>query len=510
MIMIRTVLDYLEMTERRIPDTIALADENESITFRQLKAYAQSVATAISHNSVINKPIAVYIEKSVKSVVSFLGVAMSGNYYVPIDVTMPPQRIATIIGVLDPAMVVCDRNNMENATKFFNSIPTLAIEEMLNINSDLVELENIQKKIIDTDPLYILFTSGSTGTPKGVVISHRSVIDYTEWVSETFAIDETNVFGNQAPFYFDNSVLDIYQMLKNGARLEIIPERLFAFPIELLSYMNSHEINSVFWVPSALCHIAGLKALDIMRVDGLKLIIFCGEVMPTKYYNMWHKCYPDAVFANLYGPTEITDVCAYYIIDRDFKDSETIPIGIPCRNTDIIVLNEQNAPVQGDEIGELCVRGSSLALGYYNNPEKTNQVFVQNPLNNSFPELIYRTGDLVYYNDRHELVYSSRKDFQIKHMGHRIELGEIETAASSLEEITSCCCMYDKGKSNIVLFYSGDIDKRNIKNLLKSMIPQYMIPQRFIKIEKMPLNTNGKTDRKKLYSFLTKEGCNDE
>lgn len=510
MIMIRTVLDYLEVTEKRIPDTVALADENESITFGQFYAYVQSVATAISHYGFVSKPIAVFTEKSVRSVTAFLGVVMSGNYYVPIDVTMPSQRIAAIIDVLDPAMVIYNEKDSEKAKNIFDPIPLLAVEETLNIDPDLVILDNIRKNIIDTDPLYILFTSGSTGTPKGVVISHRSVIDYTEWVSETFGIDETNVFGNQAPFYFDNSVLDIYQMLKNGARLEIIPERLFAFPVELLSYMNSHEINSVFWVPSALCHIAGLKALDTVRIAGLKLVIFAGEVMPTKYYNMWHKCYPNVVFANLYGPTEITVDCTFFIVDREFSDDEPIPIGLPCRNSDILVLNEQNVLVQDGEIGELCVRGSSLALGYYNNPEKTAQAFVQNPLNKSYHELIYRTGDLVYYNDRHELVYSSRKDFQIKHMGHRIELGEIETAASSLEEITSCCCIYDKGKSNIVLFYTGDIDKRNVKNLLKSMIPKYMMPQRFTKIEKMPLNTNGKTDRKILYSFLTKEGGNDE
>ena len=510
MIMIRTVLDYLELTKKRIPDTVALADENESITFKCLMADTQSVATAISHYGFVNKPIAVFTEKSVKTVVAFLGVAMSGNYYVPIDVTMPAQRIAAIISVLNPFMVIYNKNNIKNTTDIFGSIPSLAIEETLNIIPDLVKLDRIQKNIIDTNPLYILFTSGSTGTPKGVVISHKSVIDYTEWVTETFDINETNVFGNQAPFYFDNSVLDIYQMLKNGSRLEIIPERLFAFPVELLSYMNDREINSIFWVPSALCHIAGLKALDTVRLIGLKLVIFAGEVMPTKYYNMWHRCYPNVVFANLYGPTEITVDCTFFIINREFSDDEPIPIGFPCRNSDILILNEQNTPVQGDEIGELCVRGSSLALGYYNNAEKTSQAFVQNPLNKFYPELIYRTGDLVYYNDRHELVYSSRKDFQIKHMGHRIELGEIETAASSLDGVTSCCCVYDNEKSNIVLFYTGNINKNSIKTVLKKMIPKYMIPQRFIKIEKMPLNNNGKTDRKILNSFLAKEGSNVE
>ena len=149
--------------------------------------------------------------------------------------------------------------------------------------------------------------------------------------------------------------------------------------------------------------------------------------MPNKQLNIWRKALPEALYANLYGPTEITDACTFFIVDRPMEDNEPLPIGIPCRNTDILVLNDKNELVIGEEKGELCVRGSSLALGYYNNPEKTASSFVQNPLNSHYPELIYRTGDIVKYNENRELIYLCRKDFQIKHMGHRIEIGEIET-----------------------------------------------------------------------------------
>ena len=224
--------------------------------------------------------------------------------------------------------------------------------------------------------------------------------------------------------------------------------------------------------------------------------------MPNKQLNIWRKFLPDVTYSNLYGPTEITDACTFYTVDREFSDDESLPIGKPMKNTDILVLNDKDELVKGDEIGELCVRGTSLAMGYYNNPEKTSAAFVQNPLNKAVPEIIYRTGDLVKYNEFGELLYLSRKDFQIKHLGHRIELGEIETAASSIEEITLCCCLYDDKKQKIVLFMDSDLDKEYVKEKLLLSIPEYMIPGKYIYVEDMPINANGKIDRVKLKEML--------
>ena len=205
----------------------------------------------------------------------------------------------------------------------------------------------------------------------------------------------------------------------------------------------------------------------------------------------------------MYGPTEITDACTYYIVDREFRDDEDLPIGIPMKNTDILVLNEENYLItESGIIGELCVRGTGVAAGYYNNPEKTNAAFVTNPLNTAYEEKIYRTGDLVQYNERHELIYMSRKDFQIKHMGHRIELGEIETAVSSLQDVTRCCCLYDDKKSKIVLFLDIDLSKEKINGQLEKMIPEYMLPGKVVYMENLPLNANGKIDRVQLREYL--------
>ena len=350
----------------------------------------------------------------------------------------------------------------------------------------------------------MLFRSGSTGIPKGVTICHQSVIDYIDWVEECFSIDEHTVFGNQAPFYFDNSVLDIYTTVKTGAALYLIPHTLFSWPIRLLEYLDRNQINTIFWVPSAMILLSKLKALDKMDLNGkLKRILFAGEVMPNKHLNVWRQHIPDAVYANLYGPTEITVDCTYYIVDREFADEEPLPIGRTLPNTDILILNGDDQQAENGEIGELCVRGTSLAKGYYHNPEKTREAFVQNPLNPYYTELIYRTGDLVRTNELGEILYVGRKDFQIKHRGHRIELGEIETAISSIEGISMSCCLYDDVKNRIVVFLEEDVTLSALTEKLKDLIPQYMLPDRVVRVEKMPLNANGKIDRILLKNMLS-------
>ena len=350
----------------------------------------------------------------------------------------------------------------------------------------------------------MLFTSGSTGTPKGVSITHRGVIDCIDWFAETFDICPKDSFANQAPFYFDVSVPDIYLSMKSGAPLYLVPEDLFVQPVRLLEFLREKQINTISWVPSALIVVSKIKAFRSVDLsDILKRVIFCGEVMPNKQLNIWRQYLPNVVYANLYGPTEAVYACTCYIVNREFADDEPLPIGFPMKNTDIMVLDEEEALVEEPgKIGELCVRGTGMAAGYYNNQEKTKEMFVQNPLNHAYEEKIYRTGDLVKYNDCGELVYLSRKDFQIKHLGHRIELGEIETAVSSLSDVTRCCCLYDEKHARICLFLDWDISKEELRPLLENMIPDYMLPGKVIYMENIPLNANGKIDREKLKAYL--------
>ncbi|NTU95395.1 MAG: amino acid adenylation domain-containing protein, partial [Bacteroidales bacterium] len=209
-------------------------------------------------------------------------------------------------------------------------------------------------------------------------------------------------------------------------------------------------------------------------------------------------------FVNLYGPVEASVDCTYYIVDRKLRDDEPIPIGFPCRNTDILILNSENQIVSENEEGELCIRGTSLAMGYYNNPEKTAAAFVQNPLNKSYPETIYRTGDIVVKNDRGEMVFRGRKDSLIKHMGYRVELGEIEhVIVNTLKLVDAGCVVYNRDKKEITLFYEckKELSVAEMKKSIGTVFPKYMVPTVFHKMEELPRNTNGKLDRITLYNL---------
>lgn len=500
--MINNVTKWLDDSAAKYGEKIAYADEKQELSFRETQERSLELARHILQVSGYSRknPVVIYLEKSVDMLVSFFATAYSGNFYTPIDIHMPKERVEKILALLEPRIIITKTEYNEFLDELGTDVPRICIDEPYEAGDrEFKDVYEHREKCIDSDLLYVFFTSGSTGVPKGVTICHRSVIDYIDCIENTFKMDSNDIYGNQAPFYFDNSILDIYTTMKTGAKMYIIPERFFGWPGELMDYIVEKKINTIFWVPSALIIVAKLHTLDSYDLDGkLKKIMFCGEVMPNKQLNEWRRNIPNALYANIYGPTEITDACTYYIVDREFADDEPLPIGKAMHNTDIIVLNEHDEPVAENEIGELCVRGVSLSMGYYNNPEKTAEAFVQNPLNHAYIELIYRTGDLVKYNDRGEILYLSRKDFQIKHMGHRIELGEIETAVSSLPEISLNCCLYDEKRSKIVLFVEGDVQLESINSRISRMIPEYMLPGRLITLESMPFNSNGKIDRKAL------------
>lgn len=492
-----SVLDYLEDSAIKYKDKPAFVDVERALTFGELLNNAKAVGSYIGTKQIMRAPVIVFMEKSADNIAAFMGVLCSGNFYCPIDTEMPISRIQVIVHTLKPIAILVDRASQEKIKDLEACGDVIVYEDAICHEVDEVRLATIRKQTLDTDLAYVLFTSGSTGIPKGVTINHRAIIDFTDWMSDKFHITSEDNFGNQSPFFFDLSIGDVYCTLKMGCTNYIIPKGLFTFPIELIKYLNEKRINIIFWVPSALCVVANLRALNKIKPEYLDRVLFCGEVMPNKQLNVWRKALPEVMFVNLYGPCEATDACTYYIVNREFADDESLPIGVPCENTDILVLNEKDELVQGDEIGELCIRGSSLSMGYYNNPEKTAEAFVQNPLNTVYPEVIYRTGDLVKYNEYGELMYVSRKDFQIKHMGHRIELGEIETAAAGIEAIETCACIYDEKKKKIVFFYIGkQMEENVIKSMLEEKLSEYMIPNIILYVDELPYNANGKIDRK--------------
>lgn len=498
--MCRLVTEYLNETVKHFPDKVAFIDKDRKITFSELKHEAFCIAQEFVKINCFKKPVLIFMEKSVSMISSFMGVAYSGNFYSPLDTKMPEERINKILDTLKPEFIITDRTHFDKVKSIVNEKSVLIFEDIIEKNAiNENEILNVSRKIIDTDILYVLFTSGSTGTPKGVIINHRAVVDYTDWVSTCYGFDETTVFANQAQLYFDLSIQDVYAPMRNGSTTVLISNRMYTVPVRVWKTILENNVNTLVWIPSMLSLFANLDILEHVEHAPLKTVLFCGEVMPMKQLNYWIRKYPEVTFGNLYGPTECTDACTYYTVNRKFNDDDVLPMGKPCENSDAFIVDENgNIITKQGEIGELLVRGSCMSMGYYGDPERTKEVFVQNPSQNLYPELVYKTGDLVMYNEYNELVYVSRKDFQIKIKGYRVELGEIEAAVSAIKNVTYNCCLFDSKNEKLVLVYTGDVSVDEVKTNLSQKLQEYMIPDEYIQLQEMLFNMNGKIDRKEL------------
>lgn len=487
----RCVLPWLDSWAAKKPDAAALEDEKTCLTWRQLHDTAKRIGTYLARQLPPRVPVALCMDKSPMTVAAMLGVLEAGCFYTIIDVQMPQQRVQLILDALHPALLLTDAGKAPIWADAAGKLPCVSTEAAASCDIDESLLAARQRDIIDTDLQYVLFTSGSTGYPKGVAIRHRSVLDFVEWAVPALRLDETVRFGNQAPLYFDNSVLDIFCTLKSGAYVYFLPQKDFLFPARMMDELEQRQINTLFWVPSALMHPANLGVVKDGRPRGIKRVFFCGEVMPNRQLNIWRRSLPDADFVNMYGPTEITDVCSWYRVDRAFEDGEPLPIGFPCENTRITLVD-----------GEICVSGTCLSAGYYNAPEKTAAAFVQHPDARGIPERMYKTGDLGAYNERGELMFLGRKDSQIKKQGYRIELGEIECAIKACQAVTQGCCFYQAATQQIVCCYSGEDDEKALRGELRRRLPKYMLPDVYYHLPQFPQTMNGKIDRVRLRQEL--------
>lgn len=498
------LIEYFVETVGRFGEKVAVVDGERKVTFNEVDIRARQLAQVIIDTCQCkNRPVAMFMPKCAEAAVTNLAITYSGNAYMNLDIKNPAERLGNIFALIQPAAVVTNSKfkAIIEPIATSNGTTVINIEEIAadSVSPSQEELLNRISDLIDTDPYCIINTSGSTGTPKGVVLNHKSFIDFMAQTFDEYHFSENDIIGSLSPVVFDIWSYEMCLLQGKGASIVVIPDTWSAFPVKILQLMQQQNVSYIFWVPTIMVNIANMGLLQQVQLPKLRLCWYAGEVFPTKQFNIWRHSLPQTTFANFYGPIEITLDCVYYTVEREIADDEPIPIGKAFRNTDILILDENNQRVtEPNKEGELCVRGTSLAMGYYNNPEKTAVAFVQNPLNQSYPEIIYRTGDLVFINNLREIVFKGRKDSLIKHMGYRIELGEIEhVIINTLRLVKNGCVVYNHQRKEITLYYEAEQEftAADFRKAIGNTLPKYMIPVVYNHLPELKRNTNGKIDR---------------
>ena len=495
--MMQNVLEQLELTAARFPDKTAVACGDSIVAFRELTERASRLGAAVKTEGK-NRPVGVIAGRETDTVVFFFAALYSGNYYVPIDPDMPPEKKQSILDETGMTVILGTEENR-------------ALLEPLNFKGTYLTPAQASATtcpipaIGGDDPLYMVYTSGSTGKPKGILKSHRAELSYIRAYCDTFAFSAEDVIGNQTPFFFDASGKDLYMMLFLGCTLEILPTKLFSFPTELMEYMNRKKVSFVSWVPTAISIVAQLNPFSLVKPEYLKRVFFVGEVMPMKYLNKWRRALPDVQYVNLYGQSELAGICCWFEVKGDWDDAAVLPMGKPLCNSRIYLLDGGEIVHEPGRIGEMYIVSDALALEYYRDPEKTAASFLMKDFGEGEVRC-FKTGDMAHYDKDGNLVFAARSDFQIKHMGHRIELGEIEAIATTLDEIRMCCCLYRPEKQWIYLFAQLDdgceLTGQQVRSLLRDKLSDYMLPRKVVILDRMPLSPNGKMDRQSLKALM--------
>ncbi len=465
----KNIVELLNRNALENKNDLALQDEDGFLTYGELFDLVLQRASFIKDLGLVNSPIIVKVSRFKESIVNFLAVLLSNNHYIPVDEDIPLEKLNKIIKASKAEYVISTKEDDSG----------LKVIDFANVKN-VYPFEEFSKDFNEKNYSFIMFTSGSTGDPKGVIKNHKNIISFVENYVSTFPFLGQERIANQTPFFFDASAKDIYLSLKLKAALFIPSKTRFSLPMETIKYLNENKITYISWVPSILTMIAKTRTLNFVKPESLKYVFFVGEVFQPKYLNMWIEALPNVRYFNIYGSTEVMGVSLYYEIKKHF-DGESIPTGKALKNNNVYLAD-----------GEIIVNSDQVAVGYLNNPESKTFEY-------SNGKTLLHTGDFANYDAEQNIVFASRKDYQIKHLGYRIELQEIEASLINLDYISQCCAVYDENSDKIVLFVSlnKDIEEANRKILIdaKEKLQFYMVPNKVIVLDELPLNTNGKIDR---------------
>ena len=469
------------------PDKVVFKEAGkEGVTYKEFYRQVCNIASGLLRlfaGKMPEAPIAVAVDRDVRSLASMFGVCAAGGWYVPMDCGLPADRAELLLSVCAPAALLYPSEN--------DPFPHTDVQKLFaNTAEDCDGREFPLRE--ETLPMFGIFTSGSTGVPKLVVKDGRGIRKFIEDYCSTFAFASEEVFGNQIPFYFDASTKDIFAAVYLGATCVILPQKAVFIPVHLIQMLNDEKVSTFVCVPSVMSVAARFEAFSAMKPATLNNVLFVGERMPVRHLNYWRAELPRVRFVNLYGSTEVAGNSCFYVVDREFGDDEILPNGRPFNTARIFLLDSNGAEA---EEGEICVAGDGLAVGYYNDQEKTDAVFRKERLA-AYTGRIYHSGDYGRVNARGEYICVARKDAQIKHMGHRIELGDIEVCASALDYVAECCCLYAAVAEKIILFCAcSEENRKRLRKDLSAKLPKYMLPHDYVCFSELPHNRNGKLDR---------------
>jgi len=491
--------------------------KDEQVSYAELNGVANRTARFLSARGVKKEDVvAISGNKSVLTFASMIASLKLGCPYVVLDPDSPAQRSRKILSTCRPAVLLAEADLINRLAEVTSE---LAIEVIDKSSLDrIVDADNLvdTRRVTGSNPAYIMFTSGSTGFPKGAVMTHANVLNLIEWSKETFSITFDDVLTNVNPLYFDNSVFDFYSALFTGARLAPFSKEETSDPKLLVDKIDESACTLWFSVPSLLMFLQTMRATDGKHLRSIRRFIFGGEGYPkAKLKSLYDTYAATSEFFNVYGPTECTCICSSYRVTKDdFNDLQGLPpLGYLASNFDYLIIDDDGRPVSAGQTGELCLLGPNVGRGYYNDPERTAQSFVQNPRHDKFSSVMYRTGDLVRLNPADGKLYiEGRKDNQIKHMGYRIELEEIEAALHCLDYVSEAAVLHSNagGLSRIVAVVAAthDFDNEKIRGDLKQIVPTYMVPSVFHREKMLPKNPNGKVDRRQLVEKYVRNGAN--
>jgi D-alanine--poly(phosphoribitol) ligase subunit 1 len=502
---------FAEVVRRHAPRIALHLEDEPALSYRELDALSNRLANYLAAEGVQARDVVALVhDKSAAGYAAMLACLKLGAVYVNLDEANPAERVRRILDTARPKLLLSARP-LAADSGIGAAVPDLAVrvldgEHAAPWRHASVHTPAPSAALTGSDPAYLMYTSGSTGTPKGAVIPHGAVLRFVHWIAERFAVTPDDVFSGLNPAYFDNSVFDFYGALFNGAALAPV-RRATAKDAQATVRRLAHSGCTLwFSVPSMLIYANTMKALRDDSLPALRAVVFGGEGFPKGELAKLFARYRHRVeFVNVYGPTECTCICSAHAVgDADLQDPNGLaPLGRLNPDFAGLVLDEQGRPVRDGEAGELWLGGPNVGLGYYNDPERTAAAFVQHPLHAHFPERLYRTGDLVRVNAAGLLEFVGRRDHQIKHLGYRIELEEIEAALCALPQVAQAGVIYRRlraefGQIEAFVAATGAADEAGLRDALRGVLPDYMVPRRVVVMDQLPKNANGKVDRRAL------------